>query len=80
MAASVLVSSRNARNAVIVGSTKMALDLARTLHQRPELGLKLRCVFVEETGGDQPIDEATSAAIRRIAGAEIRTGGSFATM
>ena len=70
-----LVSSRNSRSAVIVGTTKMALELARTLHQRPELGLKLRCVFVDEAAGDVPIDNATSSAIRRIAGAEIRTGG-----
>jgi putative colanic acid biosynthesis UDP-glucose lipid carrier transferase len=71
-----LVSSRNVRNAVIVGSTKMALELARTLHQRPELGLKLRCVFVDETCGDQPIDAATSDAIRHIAGADIHQGGT----
>ncbi len=70
-----LVSSRNSRSAVIVGTTKMALELARTLHQRPELGLKLRCVFVDEAAGDVPIDNATSSAIRRLAGAEIRTGG-----
>ena len=70
-----LVSSRNTRSAVIVGTTKMALELARTLHQRPELGLKLRCVFTDEAAGDPPIDDATSAAIRNIAGAEIRKGG-----
>jgi len=70
-----LVSSRYARSAVIVGTTKMALELARTLHQRPELGLKLRCVFVDEDKGDAPIDGATSAAIRKLAGAEIRQGG-----
>jgi putative colanic acid biosysnthesis UDP-glucose lipid carrier transferase len=58
-----------------VGSTRLALELARTLHQRPELGLKLRCVFVDEECGDQPVDEQTSTAIRKIAGAEIRTGG-----
>jgi Undecaprenyl-phosphate glucose phosphotransferase len=71
-----LVSSRYARSAVIVGTTKMALELARTLHQRPELGLKLRCVFVDESCGDLAIDEATGAAIKSIAGAEIRHGGS----
>jgi putative colanic acid biosysnthesis UDP-glucose lipid carrier transferase len=71
-----LISSRNARSAVIVGSTKMALELARTLHQRPELGLKLRCVFVDESCGDQVIDAATSKAIREIAGAEIRKDGA----
>jgi putative colanic acid biosynthesis UDP-glucose lipid carrier transferase len=70
-----LVSSRYARSAVIVGSTRMALELARTLHQRPELGLKLRCVFVDEGSGDQGIDDKTSTAIRQIAGAEIRKGG-----
>jgi putative colanic acid biosynthesis UDP-glucose lipid carrier transferase len=70
-----LVSSRYARSAVIVGTTKMALELARTLHQRPELGLKLRCVFIDEDCGDLPIDAATGAAIRNIAGAEIRCGG-----
>jgi putative colanic acid biosynthesis UDP-glucose lipid carrier transferase len=69
-----LVSSRNARTAVIIGSTKMALELARTLHQRPELGLKLRCVFTDEACGDPPIDDATSVAIRDLAGAEIRKG------
>jgi putative colanic acid biosynthesis UDP-glucose lipid carrier transferase len=72
----VLVSSRNARSAVIVGSTRMALELARTLHQRPELGLKLRCVFVDQASGDHEIDTKTSTAIRTIAGAEIRTQGS----
>jgi putative colanic acid biosynthesis UDP-glucose lipid carrier transferase len=74
-----LVSSRYARSAVIVGTTKMALELARTLHQRPELGLKLRCVFVDEGCGDLPIDEATGAAIKSIAGAEIRQRGSVSS-
>ena len=71
-----LVSSRYARHAVIVGTTKMALELARTLHTRPELGLKLRCVFIDEACGDLPIADRTAAAIRKFAGAEIRTGGS----
>jgi len=70
-----LISSRYTRSAVIVGTTKMALELARTLHQRPELGMKLRCVFIDEGSGDLPIDTATSSAIRNIAGAEIRHGG-----
>jgi putative colanic acid biosysnthesis UDP-glucose lipid carrier transferase len=70
-----LISSRYARSAVIVGTTKMALELARTLHQRPELGLKLRCVFTDEACGDPAIDDATGTAIRNIAGAEIRKGG-----
>jgi putative colanic acid biosynthesis UDP-glucose lipid carrier transferase len=72
----VLVSSRYARSAVIVGTTKMALELARTLHQRPELGLKLRCVFVDEGCGDAALDEAACAAVKNIAGAEVRRGGS----
>jgi len=71
-----LSSSRYARNVVIVGTTKMALELSRTLHTRPELGLKLRCVFIDESTGDEPIDDATAAAIRKCAGAEIRAGGS----
>ena len=70
-----LVSSRYARNVVIVGTTKMALELARTLHTRPELGLKLKCVFIDENS-DSPIDDETAAAIRKIAGAEIRARGS----
>ena len=71
-----LVSSRNARSAVIVGSSKLAVELARSLHQRPELGLKLRCVFVDEQCGDQQVDRAASAALRTIAGAEIRFRGN----
>jgi putative colanic acid biosysnthesis UDP-glucose lipid carrier transferase len=70
-----LVSSRNTRSAVIVGTTKMALELARTLQQRPELGFKLRCVFVDEGSGDLPLEDATASAIRMVAGAEIRKGG-----
>ncbi len=69
-----LVSARYTRTAVIVGTTKMALELARTLHQRPELGLKLRCVFTDEASGDPPLDERTSTALRDV-GAEIRKGG-----
>src|SRR5262245_789524 len=71
-----LVSSRYARNVVIVGTTKMALELARTLHTRPELGLKLKCVFIDKDCGDSPIDGETAAELRKVAGAEIRTGGS----
>jgi putative colanic acid biosynthesis UDP-glucose lipid carrier transferase len=69
-----LVSSRYTRTAVIVGTTKMALELARTLQRRPELGLKLRCVFVDERSGDLPLDDATKSAMRTIAGTEIRAG------
>jgi putative colanic acid biosysnthesis UDP-glucose lipid carrier transferase len=68
-----LVSSRYTRSAVIVGTTKMALELARTLHQRPELGLKLRCMFIDEGCGDPPIDNAT---IRKFPGVEVRRGGA----
>jgi putative colanic acid biosynthesis UDP-glucose lipid carrier transferase len=71
-----LVSSRYTRTAVIVGSTKMALDLARTLHERPELGLSLRCVFIDENSGDLPIDDATENALRK-GGVEIRRHGSI---
>ena len=72
-----LVSSRYTRSAVIVGSTKMALDLARTLHERPELGLRLRCLFVDEKAGDLPIDATTETALRKGAGVEIRNHGSI---
>jgi putative colanic acid biosynthesis UDP-glucose lipid carrier transferase len=72
-----LVSSRYTRSAVIVGTTKMALELARTLQQRPELGMRLRCVFVDEAAGDVPLDEATRAAFRDSGGPEIRKGGSI---
>jgi putative colanic acid biosynthesis UDP-glucose lipid carrier transferase len=72
-----LVSSRNSRSAVIVGTTKMALELARTLQQRPELGFKLRCLFVDEASGDEPLDDATKSAIRSVSGVEIRTGGGI---
>lgn len=68
----VLTSSRNSRTAVIVGATKMALDLARTLHQRPELGLKLRCVFVDESCGDEHVDEGTAALLEELSGSKIR--------
>lgn len=68
-----LISSRYTRSAVIVGTTKMALELARTLEQRPELGLRLRCLFVDEKFGDTPLDERTKAALR----VEVREGGSI---
>ncbi|RPI59084.1 MAG: undecaprenyl-phosphate glucose phosphotransferase, partial [Lysobacterales bacterium] len=70
-----LVSSRNSRSAVIVGTTKMALELARTLHQRPELGLKLRCVFTDEECGGRHPDVAMRVALRKLSEAEIRKGG-----
>jgi putative colanic acid biosynthesis UDP-glucose lipid carrier transferase len=41
----VMLSAANARNVVIVGANRMSLALARTIHQRPELGLKLHCFF-----------------------------------
>jgi putative colanic acid biosynthesis UDP-glucose lipid carrier transferase len=40
-----LLSSANARNIVIVGGNRMSRALARTISQRPELGLKLHCFF-----------------------------------
>jgi putative colanic acid biosynthesis UDP-glucose lipid carrier transferase len=70
-----LVSARNVRSVAIVGSTKMALELARTLHRRPELGLRLRCVVVDESRGDQPLDEETSKLLRGQACVDIRKDG-----
>ena len=69
-----LMSSRNARNAIVVGSSKMALDLARVFADRPELGLKLRAVFVEEACGDQPLDDEARALLWRTGLVDIRTG------
>ena len=71
-----LVSSRNARSAVIVGSTKLALELARTLHQRPELASSCAACSSTSNAATKQIDGATSAAIRSIAGAEIRIRGN----
>lgn len=73
----VLVSSRNARSAIIIGSTKMALELARALHERPELGLKLRCVYIDEQAGDRKLDDVTRQAIRNMGGPEIRSGSDI---
>ncbi len=42
-----LVSSSNARSAVIAGMNPMSLELARVIRARPELGLKLRCIVDE---------------------------------
>jgi putative colanic acid biosynthesis UDP-glucose lipid carrier transferase len=66
-----LVSSRNSRSVIIVGTTKMAVELARTLSQRPELGLKLRCLFADESSGDLPLD---AKSIRALNGPEIKRG------
>lgn len=73
----VLVSSRNVRSAIIIGSNRMAIELARTLHERPELGLKLRCVYIDEEAGDRKLDDATRQAIRSTGGAEIRSGSDI---
>jgi putative colanic acid biosynthesis UDP-glucose lipid carrier transferase len=40
-----MLSARNLRSAVIIGASKMSLQLARTIHDRPELGLKLRRLY-----------------------------------
>jgi putative colanic acid biosynthesis UDP-glucose lipid carrier transferase len=40
-----MLSARNARSAVIIGASKMSLELARIIHDRPELGLKLRRLY-----------------------------------
>lgn len=40
-----MLSARNLRSAVIIGANKMSLELARVIHDRPELGLKLRRLY-----------------------------------
>ena len=57
----------------------MALELARTLHQRPELGLKLRCVFVDESCGDQAIDERRARRFARSPAPRSARAATFAT-
>lgn len=42
-----LLSSSNARTAVIAGVNSMSLELARIIRDRPELSLKLLCMFDE---------------------------------
>jgi putative colanic acid biosynthesis UDP-glucose lipid carrier transferase len=71
-----LMSSRNARNAIVVGSSSMALQLVRVFAERPELGLKLRAIFVDETSGDEPLDPQTRALLWRTARVEVRSGGN----
>jgi putative colanic acid biosynthesis UDP-glucose lipid carrier transferase len=44
----VLMSSSNARSAVIVGVNKMSVALARVIDARPELGFKVCCFFADE--------------------------------
>lgn len=43
-----LVSSKNCRKVVIVGSNRMSKELAQIIHQRPELGLRLCRHIAEE--------------------------------
>lgn len=47
----VLMSSSNARSAVIVGSGNMSVDLAKRLRDRPELGFRIACFF--DDGADR---------------------------
>jgi putative colanic acid biosynthesis UDP-glucose lipid carrier transferase len=71
-----LMSARNARNAVVVGSSNMALQLARVFVERPELGLKLRALFVDEACGDDPLDDETRALLWRAGRVEVCNAGN----
>lgn len=73
---SLLLSSRNARRAVIVGSTQMALELARVLAARPELGLRLHGIFLNEGAGDAPLDEDAKALLRSAGAVDVPAEGS----
>jgi putative colanic acid biosynthesis UDP-glucose lipid carrier transferase len=73
---SLLLSSRNARRAVIVGSTQMALELARVLATRPELGLRLHGVFLDERAGDSPLDAKAQALLRSAGAVDVPAEGS----
>src|SRR5262245_29312522 len=51
-----MLSARNLRSAVIIGASKMSLELARIIHDRPELGLKLRRLYsVKGAADDSPL-------------------------
>jgi putative colanic acid biosynthesis UDP-glucose lipid carrier transferase len=71
-----LISSRNTRRAVIVGSTQMALELARVLASRPELGLRLHGVFLDERSGDLPLDAKAEALLRSAGAVDLPADGS----
>jgi hypothetical protein len=67
-----LISSRNARTALIVGASKMSVELARIIHDRPELGLKLRCMFDERPPSERPMDPGDRAFLTSNGRVEIR--------
>jgi putative colanic acid biosynthesis UDP-glucose lipid carrier transferase len=72
-----LLSSRNVRRAVLVGSTGMALELARVLASRPELGLKLHGVFLDGASGDPQLDGEAVALLRRAGAVDVPATGNI---
>jgi putative colanic acid biosynthesis UDP-glucose lipid carrier transferase len=66
-----LISSRNVRKVAIVGATKMSVELARIIRNRPELGLSLRGVFDDRELCDQALPFAERERLQRD-GVEIR--------
>lgn len=60
-----MLSSSNARRAVIVGVNDMSKELARLIRQRPELGLQLRAIFDDEPERLEDVHEC---------GCELRAG------
>ncbi|HZF27915.1 MAG TPA: undecaprenyl-phosphate glucose phosphotransferase [Gammaproteobacteria bacterium] len=65
-----MLSARNARGAVIVGASKMSLELARIIHDRPELGLKLRRLYSAGGADDSPLAAHELAFLRDNMGVE----------
>jgi putative colanic acid biosynthesis UDP-glucose lipid carrier transferase len=67
-----MLSARNARSAVIIGASKMSIELARIIHDRPELGLKLRRLYTAQAADDAPLAVEERGFLRAGMGVEIR--------
>jgi putative colanic acid biosynthesis UDP-glucose lipid carrier transferase len=65
-----MLSARNARSAVIIGASKMSLELARIIHDRPELGLKLRRLYATGGADDSPLAAEELAFLRSHVGVD----------
>jgi len=66
-----LISSRNVRKVAIVGATKMSVELARIIRNRPELGLSLRGMFDDRALCEQALTFVERERLQR-EGVEIR--------
>ena len=65
-----MLSARNARSAIIIGANKMSLELAGIIHDRPELGLKLRRLYTAGGAEDSPLEAEELAFLRAKMGVE----------